>query len=75
MFVSLEISFKIRINFSLYSIKKKKKERSKIFNASTEWKESSPYVTNVKNIFLEKKKEVGEWNEIFKYSVRGVTDL
>lgn len=75
MFVSLEISFKIRINFSLYSIKKKKKERSKIFNASTEWKESSRYVTNVKNIFLEKKKEVGEWNEIFKYSVRGVTDL
>lgn len=56
MFVSLEISFKIRINFSLYSIKKKKKERSKIFNASTEWKESSRYVTNVKNIFLEKKK-------------------
>lgn len=57
MFVSLEISFKIRINFSLYSIKKKKKkERSKIFNSSTEWKESSRYVTNVKNIFLEKKK-------------------
>lgn len=27
MFVSLEISFKIRINFSLYSIKKKKKKK------------------------------------------------
>lgn len=29
----------------------------------------------LKIYFQKKKKEVGEWNEIFKYSVRGDTDL
>lgn len=29
----------------------------------------------LKIYFQKKKEEVGEWNEIFKYSVRGVTDL
>lgn len=76
MFVSLEISFKIRINFSLYSIKKKKKKKGVKYSIRRQnGKNLLDTLLMLKIYFQKKKEEVGEWNEIFKYSVRGVTDL
>lgn len=54
MFISLEISFKIRINFSFVFDQEKKKGVKYLMRRAS--KESSRYVSNVKNVFLEKKR-------------------